>query len=410
MDPSVNASYSTLVQWVHTTRRSVVAAVLGAIALTATARAQWDPIDTEELQRMKEVLLLDDGQARLVDGLFGGYVAELKQIQLQPQVGNEDLNARQRAISGLASRWAMIRHRRQLNEQFLNDVEVVLTSEQSQRFPRIECARRRNGVLPYSHLPGIHVDLVDVFETLGLPHTTNIDALLLDYELQLDRLLRQREEAWTETWQLVITGDLHDAHGVLQREERIPAGRHLAETKVDQDLAIQRLNDRCLIAIGVELSVEQADALRLEYQRRFAYSYYKPGTYISSVYDYVLAHELLDDTRRDAVRTLRDRFLGFEDRLRLDVASAERQETTVKALTRVGKADEDDLMAAEEAFVRARSAEKENQEAAFSRLHGALDVAFIREAKLREFFTATSRAQRLNAWRRLQRELDSDDR
>jgi Spy/CpxP family protein refolding chaperone len=190
--------------------------------------------------------------------------------------------------------------RRKLDDELMNDLKSLLTREQEDRWPAFERAVRRDSSLRRGLMSGERVNLFDVVEGLRLDGGARqqIQGLLEDYDLDLDRALKERdavhEESFGRAMELGFGGDPNELQKVMDRARE-------ASQKV------REVNKRYARQIADALP----EAVRPEFERAF-----KSASF-PQVYRPVLAErhieaaerfEDLTESQRESLRALRESF------------------------------------------------------------------------------------------------------
>lgn len=91
-----------------------------------------------------------------------------------------------------------------LETQFMGDLQMMLTAEQAEAWPRVEMAHRRATTLPRGLMSGERVNLYDIVDTLELEGEPASEAksVLDDYGLALDRALIARNDTFEKGLQM----------------------------------------------------------------------------------------------------------------------------------------------------------------------------------------------------------------
>lgn len=140
------------------------------------------------------------------------------------------------------SRWDG--ERRALREDFLLNIKGTLSADQIARWPRFERTLRREKELPKGELHGESVDLYSLFRSLRLPYEIEepIDALLEQYELELDAALDARRQRIDS-----LQDGIKEAMASMDFDAGLAATDQIMQTRIAvrnvQDLWIERLTE-----------------------------------------------------------------------------------------------------------------------------------------------------------------------
>lgn len=96
-----------------------------------------------------------------------------------------------------------------LESQFMGDLQMMLTPEQAEAWPKVEMAHRRATSLPRGLMSGERVDLFEIVESLELEGEPASEAqiVLADYGLALDRALIARNDMYEKGLELFRNRD-----------------------------------------------------------------------------------------------------------------------------------------------------------------------------------------------------------
>jgi hypothetical protein len=190
------------------------------------ARAQWwswmeggegtSPVTRKAAKEYATILGLDKDQKEavqtLVDGFVSAHKATMKQMQKSSQVLQEkyqesqDWSAYGKEVGKIMKEG--IEKAEGLENGFLDDLKVVLTDEQSGRWPKLERYRRRQELLKFGMVSGQAVDLIEVARTLDLK-TESIAGMaeeLDNYEMEMDRQLQDGRKISKEMQDTMMNG------------------------------------------------------------------------------------------------------------------------------------------------------------------------------------------------------------
>ncbi|MFG0328673.1 MAG: hypothetical protein ACF8PN_02135 [Phycisphaerales bacterium] len=224
-------------------------------------------VTMDDLDDMRRTLELSEVQDEIVESLISGYLDAFRSAK--QMMDDERRAAQQEAYGkegGDAAAWRAVAQELTaikdrwtdqaigLESALFDDVQRVLTPEQTTRWPEFERERRRRTTLTLNGQFG--TERVDVFELVeGVPLTgVEQDAIanLLDaYAGELDGLLRARNALVEERYEL-IANDTRDLAVLQARDSEI----------AQRSWAIAELNQRWMERIAGELGTENAQRLR----------------------------------------------------------------------------------------------------------------------------------------------------
>lgn len=267
-----------------------VAAVVAFVLLVPAsppARAQFGagmdftsmiaPISSRSLDAYARILSLDPDQKEAARALLAGY-------QTQHRAAVEAFQSRVKALQEETQKsqdWMGFGQRmRELGSSlrdevdkaergFFDDLKVLLNDNQSQRFERVERARRRENVLRFGLVAGQAVDLFSVAETVGVADRPAVDELLRAYEVEMDRRLQEFER-----WQRDQEKAFEDVDPMNFDMARL--SKTMGEM-FDRSRQIRDVNRR--FARQIAQAVGEADGPRFsdEFQRRAHPRVYRPS-------------------------------------------------------------------------------------------------------------------------------------
>ena len=194
-------------------------------------------LNSRDLGRYADILGLDPEQREVVEVLFEGYMEE---FQAGIQEFREEMNAMREGMrdgGGGPERWQAMgelmetfRERgEKLQSTMLGDVRAILTSEQEAHWPRVERAIRRDQTLRRGFLSGERVDVVRLVDRieLGESEKTELDSVLIQYEIELDKALEARnnlqESAMEDIRELFRSGDEEEMQDMMDKGRKASA-------------------------------------------------------------------------------------------------------------------------------------------------------------------------------------------
>ncbi len=158
-----------------------------------------------ELETYGDLLGLDDQQRDAAEMLLEGYVqafqsraAEARErIQRLMEEARESRD-RTRWMEMGEYRMRFQEEAREMEQGLLADLRTLLTPEQASRWELVERTRRRERTLGQGQMSGERVDVIRLTRELELDPAlrSSIDEVLAQYELDLDRALVKRNEAY----------------------------------------------------------------------------------------------------------------------------------------------------------------------------------------------------------------------
>ncbi len=250
---------------------SVIASVALTVTLTLTAPAsgqfganrgfQREPEYTSrDIQLAVESLQLDDTQKLIVQTLFQDYKDAYRDsktgfsqkiegmrdemVQLGQQNKQEELL---RIVFGALGEWQGNNER--LSEQFIQDVQRLLSEDQQELWPSFEHKMYRLKHLKNGKLSGERLDLFVVMKELDLaePEIQEVDPLLRAYEVELDAALHRREAQTKSSQSNALE---------LIRNDSTNAGVILATREIQLHKSVRDVNERYVQSVAAALPQE----------------------------------------------------------------------------------------------------------------------------------------------------------
>lgn len=308
-----------------------------AIVLIATpALAQFggmqgggwrEGIDADQLERIGEVLNLDQDQMLVAKDFLAGYRTEHAQLVKEQEQLLEDAReafreTRDRSIwekVGDASE-EIQEDAEQIEKRFFEDLKLLLNESQLAQWPKVEREHRRVSTIERGFLSGETVDLIDVVEEVA-PETDSaeLERTLESYANELDRALIKRNERYesgmSRARELFQTGDFQ----TIQK---------LFEEARESGLRVRDINMR----YARQLTPLLPDDARTEFtrevnERSFPEIYRR--SYAGRVFDTVEEMELTDAQREqiESIRSTHRRQAGSIN-AQWEKAVREREEST----------------------------------------------------------------------------------
>lgn len=264
-------------------------------------------ISPKDLTRYADILALDDDQRAIAAELLADFTLNHQQTMIERSKElsaameafqeSQDMGALMKAMEKAST--ATEEASQRLTTAFLEDLQLLLTPEQADRWIRVEQTRRRDINLPLGNLPGESVDLIRVAQDLELtaiPEAGDGDPLqaLLDrYAHAMDLHLIEREETLDDFSPL--NGDIPNPEELAEIME--------ARTKLSNQIV--ELNRRFVALMTPILTPEDAQALKaLVRELSYPSAYRKSST--DKHIDLVQAFEDLTPDQAAQLRTIAD--------------------------------------------------------------------------------------------------------
>jgi Spy/CpxP family protein refolding chaperone len=166
-------------------------------------------IERRNLDRYSEMLALTEEQQEAARALVEGYEQQLRSQREAIRAKTEELRDRARETGDFTAfgemRGIMEKardERRTADAALISDLKSLLTPEQLEQWPRVERAQRRDSTLRRGFLSGERVNLFELVDRAALAPEERqpVDAVLSEYEMDLDRALIGRNAAYEEAF------------------------------------------------------------------------------------------------------------------------------------------------------------------------------------------------------------------
>lgn len=214
-------------------------ALIGVTTLTGTAwgqsggfgRAFHPEVTPRDMVVFHDYLDLADEQRFVIEVLIEEYTEDVRAAvddmreSMTQSVENVESDNPQRLLDLIMEPINEVRAKREeLTEEFYNDVKLQLSDEQLEQWPALERKLLRLSALQSSQLSGEGLDLLDELNRLDLGENIrqSISMFEQDYEMQLDELLRRREnrlgELETQKIRAITSGDGDRARQLIDEE------------------------------------------------------------------------------------------------------------------------------------------------------------------------------------------------
>ncbi len=264
----------------------VVAAMVGLLPLAharlshaqvmVSARASSDgpgeaPISKKSLERYAEVLGLDATQKEDAAALYEGYAAQHRTASEAMRRGmreassefsdSQDFQEFQKLMKKTMDAYRLEGER--LEKEFFGDLRQVISSEQDERWDRIERLRRREKGLRFGSLSGERIDLTDVLRGMKVDASKveGLDDALLQYEIDLDRALVER----AKVMEAMAAGD--QGEGIISIPDPAVMQERMEKMR-EAGAKIRDVNERHTRVIQAMLGEGESARLTEEVRRR----------------------------------------------------------------------------------------------------------------------------------------------
>lgn len=194
------------------------------------ARGMWwePPLTSKDLARYARTLELSADQIEAAEMLLEAMQQEFGAVAQESRQKMDALRTRLRetrdhtiAMESIPAVLRSLREQRESVEaSFMDDLRLLLDGAQSERWPTLERMRLRESSLGNGMLSGESVDLIRLASELNATQEqlSGAQAILAQYELEIDRVLRAREEVLGRV-QARVGGNIPNIEALAQDEE-----------------------------------------------------------------------------------------------------------------------------------------------------------------------------------------------
>lgn len=321
----------------------VMLAVLVGLVASAPSSAQFwrgggggmdainnPPVNQREFDLMARMLKLDEVQGEIASELFSvmqiefGEMAEVAR-EISRGVREEFQRTRDPAVwAEFGQRMASFQDRAQkMGEQFYDDVRILLTEEQLPLWEGFERRRFRGRAITRQEqmLSGVGVDLVVLTEEMRLADEQReaVADVIQQYEMDLDRRLRAYRRVADE--QQRKADELGQNGNWMQNLEQF----NEIFTAVRNELVqVRGVHERYLNLLASRLDEVSAAELRQRYNSA-AYPEIYRNSYVDNGFERAIGLSSLTAEQREAVLALNEGWLRESNRLRDQLARAQRE-------------------------------------------------------------------------------------
>ncbi|MFM9957006.1 MAG: hypothetical protein ACKVZJ_02945 [Phycisphaerales bacterium] len=344
---SVVAMFAPSARFVRTI---AVALSLAASALLATpsASAQFgrgmmgnmdEPsIDSREIERYAEMLQFTPEQLENAKGMLEGFNTEFTTVRQEMRTAFEAMRDEARE-TGDNTIWRDAGKLMQgfqgkiekAEKAYFDDLKLLLTEEQAAKWPAVERARRREKSVPQGGiLSGEAVDLVRILKReMKLPaeEIAPVQPLMDQYELELDRVLAERDKALQE-------GMSQGAN--LWMNQQMDKIEELFNKTRDASAKVKEVNKRYARQIEAGLPEARHAEFEREVQKASFPRVYRPN-YVTRSFDTALGMEDLSEEQRTQITAIKTSFEQQVEPIQAKLAaSIESTEMTRSAMQMFG--------------------------------------------------------------------------
>lgn len=191
--------------------------------------------------------------------------------------------------------------RKALDDGLMSEIKSILEPAQEEKWPAFERAVRRDQGVRRGFLSGERVNLFDLLERADLPSDvrTNVNTVLADYDVELDRVLTARntmqEEIFTKMMELRQGGNFEEMQKMVERGREASA-------------RVRDVNRRFARQLMDVLPEGQRAIFDIEFKRASFPEVYRP-TLAQRSLDAAVNFNDLTEEQREGVQRLRDSYL-----------------------------------------------------------------------------------------------------
>lgn len=301
--------------------------VVGCLALTlgVGVRGAWaqawgmsqlmePPVTTEDIEELVEMIEADEAQEEIIRDLFQGMMqkqtaASDKLREILKVVGEEAQSDptvwqdfQRKAIEYMG-------YQEGLKSGLFEDIKLVLTPEQTERWPAFERFHRRQHVLDdnQSIVTAARVDLVrvmnDVAEAESSARSEEVVDVVERYEIELDRLLVEKKELSDRQLQEVLEV-LEEGKNMMAQ---MPRWEKMFDEGRELQVRIRDVNEKYVRLFAARLAPEAQSEFRVEYNERAMPTVYEKG-YMDDAFETAAGLESLTPDQRERITALEQEY------------------------------------------------------------------------------------------------------
>lgn len=222
-----------------------------------------NPVRTSSVPAYCKVLTLDESQSEAFKTLHKAYKERMQESQkamneafksAQEHAEDGDFNAMGKKIREVAEKFGA--EQSKMTDELLGDLKGLLNPSQADKWPALERLRRRDTMGGgMSMVSGSSIDLIDLVGRAQLPaeETAKVDPVLSEYDLDMDKCLRDREAAMRkagEEQEKANKANGGEMHFDMESIEKMM--KEMRELELKQRDVNTRFLDRILAAVSPE--------------------------------------------------------------------------------------------------------------------------------------------------------------
>jgi hypothetical protein len=273
------------------------------------AEAMQQDYMRRDIVLFEQGLNLDDAQRTIVDALYQDYEQAFndglagmrKSIEdMREELQSQDVDRVLRRVFQPIEEWSV--EKRALGDQFLENVKVVLTTEQQEQWPKFERFLFREKYLPRGQISGESLNLFHVARDMKLndPQTQHMQPTLDEYDIALDQALRNRQKAFTSS-----QGDMLKSFS----EQNPQVSLAILQRQIEVRVAVRNVNDQYIDRLAEVMPDDRRPEFRQKALERAYPRIYRP-TPVQNIFKAALELEGLDSGARSSVAELEAAYLA----------------------------------------------------------------------------------------------------
>lgn len=265
-------------------------------------------ISGRQLEKYASILSLTDDQKEAATALVEGYQAAVRQQgetlrEMMDEIRSSGADFRDPEVREEMRKATetMRAERKKLDEGMFTDVKSLLTPAQVEKWPTFERAVRREAGVRRGLMSGERVNLFEVVEGLKLSPAEQqpLDALMGEYDVELDRAITARNTAYEEAMTKVM-----EARGAGNTEEM----QKFMDSGREASVRVKDVNKKFARQIGETLVAERRAEFEVAVKRASFPDVYRQTQAERGI---AVAEQLEDltESQRESLRTMKESFV-----------------------------------------------------------------------------------------------------
>jgi len=260
-----------------------------------------------QFETYSKILELTEDQKMAGEALIEGYQDQVRQAREQMRKQGEEIRQQWEETrdpnvwQGMRTMGEKVRaERKKLDEALTNDLKSLLTPQQTERWPAVERAQRRDTTLRRGLMSGERVNLFELVDQLKLADDarTTVNAALAEYEVDLDRALIARNAAYEEGMSKMM--ELRQGGNMDEMQKLMDRGREVSTR-------VRDVNRRYARQITDALPESHRAEFEASFKRASFPEVYRP-TLAERSFDAALTFEDLSESQRESVRAAKESY------------------------------------------------------------------------------------------------------